>query len=244
MSRKKQKSQPEAPGSPFFLAFETATASSSVALYEGAELLGAVDYRQGKTHARLITVLAGRLLEDLAVPLPALSAIAVAKGPGSYTGLRVGVSAAKGLAMALDIPIMGIGSLDALAWTVRDLAGAMGARIVPMIDARRMEVYTALYSTAGKALEPPRAQVVAEGTFAAELAAGPLLFLGDGAEKCRSLLEDRGGVVLGDRRSTAAGLGDLLLQKFRDADFEDLVSFEPFYLKDFVATVSKKNILA
>ena len=242
-SKKKKAKVPE-PRGPVFLAFETATAASSVALYERDRLLGSVDYRHGKTHARLITVLAGRLLEDLGVERKELSGVFVAKGPGSYTGLRVGVSAAKGLAMALDLPIMSVGSLDALAWTVRDMAQALDATIVPMIDARRMEVYTASYSPDALPLEPPRAQIVEEGAFADLLGKGKkVIFLGDGAEKCREILEAQGGMVLGGRLSTAACLGTLVWEKFQQEDFENLVTFEPFYLKDFVATVSKKNLL-
>lgn len=242
-SKKKKTKVPE-PRGPIFLAFETATAASSVALYEKDRLLGSVDYRHGKTHARLITVLAGRLLEDLEIDRKELSGVFVAKGPGSYTGLRVGVSATKGLAMALDIPIMSAGSLDALAWTVRDIAQQLDATIVPMIDARRMEVYTATFSPDARPLEPPRALIVEEGAYSDLFASGKkAIFIGDGAEKCRSMLEAQGGMVLGSRLSTASCIGPLIWEKFQAKDFEDLVTFEPFYLKDFVATVSKKNIL-
>lgn len=240
---KKKKQKPEPPRGPYFLALETATAASSVALYERDRLLGAVDYRHGKTHARLVTVLIGRLLEDLEVDRRELSGILVAKGPGSYTGLRVGVSVAKGLAMALDLPLMSVGSLDALAWTVRDLAQELGVLVIPMIDARRMEVYTATFSPDMKRLDGPKALVVEEGAFSQILTQGRAIFLGDGAEKCREILEAQGGMVFGGRLSTASCLGPLIWEKFQQKDFEDLVTFEPFYLKDFVATVSKKNLL-
>lgn len=241
--KKKHAEKPPEPRGPLLLVLETATGINSVALYEGAQLLGHADYHAGRLHAQLITVSIQQLLDNLSVKPEALSAIAVGRGPGSYTGLRVGVSSAKGLCMALDLPLLSVGSLEILAWSVLDLAAQLGAQIVPMIDARRMEVYCQRFDSHGQPQGNPWAQVVEAGSFAEILADGPTIFLGDGAEKCREILESEGGIVLGSRLSTASRLGKLIFQKYQAQEFEDLVTFEPFYLKNFVATVSKKKLL-
>ncbi|RMG61590.1 MAG: tRNA (adenosine(37)-N6)-threonylcarbamoyltransferase complex dimerization subunit type 1 TsaB, partial [Bacteroidetes bacterium] len=134
------KTAPEA--SPLFLAIETATMTGSVALFEGSHLLGCIEIHQAKSHARLLTPMIQTLLADLGVRPADLTAIGVGRGPGSYTGLRVGVSTAKGLCMALDKPLLAFDSLAGLAGQVQELAERLPARIIPLIDARRMEVYT------------------------------------------------------------------------------------------------------
>ena len=229
---------------PLILAIESATGVSSVALFEAGKLLGVVDYHANKLHAKLITVMAGRLLEDLSIPIAELAAIAVAAGPGSYTGLRVGVSAAKGLAMALDVPLLAVGSLEALAWSVLDLAQRLDAWICPMIDARRMEVFCAMYDTNGLEIRATEAKIIEADAFAQDLAQKSILFLGDGAAKCREILaESPQAIVLENRLSSASSMGHVAWQKFQTGQFEDLVTFEPFYLKNFVATKPKNKLL-
>ena len=225
------------------LVLETATGVSSVAVFEGPRLLAQTEYHANRLHARLVTVMVGQLLEGLSLEPADLAGVVVSRGPGSCTGLRVGVSAAKGLCMALNIPLLSVGSLELLAWSVQDMARALSARIVPMIDARRMEVFCRLFDAGGEPLTDTEAKVVEAGAFAEEMAAGPVLFVGDGAEKCRAILEAGGGIVLGGRLSTAGGIGPLIRGKFQAEDFEDLVLFEPYYLKNFVATVSKKKLI-
>ncbi|MFN8393496.1 MAG: tRNA (adenosine(37)-N6)-threonylcarbamoyltransferase complex dimerization subunit type 1 TsaB [Bacteroidia bacterium] len=230
------------------LAIETATDVSSVALFEDGKLVGLQENHANRTHARLVTVMIERLLQDLEWTPRDLSAVCVAKGPGSYTGLRVGVSVAKGLCMALDIPLLSISSLEALAWSVRDVAQVMDARICPMIDARRMEVYTQTFAVSeGSGPHPenePHALIVEAGSYAEELSKGKVLFLGDGAAKCAEVFANQGNAIfLGSRLSSAAHLGyaaDLNLQAGKT---EDLVLFEPFYLKEFVATLSSKKLV-
>lgn len=227
------------------LALETATSVSSAALFDGDELLGVVSYHARKTHARLLTVMIDRLLSDLAISPDQLAAVGISGGPGSYTGLRVGVSTAKGLAMAQDIPLLSVSSLEAVAWSVQDLAQATGALIVPMIDARRMEVYTAVFDADLREIQPIRAQILEAGAFSDLLANQKVIFCGDGAAKASELLggQSPNAWVLPERLSTAASLGKPFLRKLEAGQTEDLIHYEPFYLKDFVATVSRKKLL-
>jgi len=228
---------------PLLLAIDTATPIGTVALFEGAALLGCLEYRLDKAHARLLMPMIDTLLRGAQVDKHALAAIAVSQGPGSYTGLRIGVSTAKGLCMALEKPLLAVGSLEALAWKVQPLAARLGAWVCPMLDARRMEVYCQLFDAAMQPQSSVHALVIDEGSFAAEMDARKVIFIGDGAAKCKSLLEiTPNAIVLDQFLSTAADMGPAALAKFAAAQFEDLPTFEPFYLKDFVATakVAKK----
>jgi tRNA threonylcarbamoyladenosine biosynthesis protein TsaB len=233
-----------APQGPYFLAIETATSLGSVALYAGPSMLGYLEYRKAKSHARLLGHMVQTLLTDLEIPTEELSAIAVSQGPGSYTGLRVGVSTAKGLCMALDKPLIGISSLEALAWQVQELAEAKNAWICPMIDARRMEVYCQLFNEKAEPMGAAEALVIDENAFQEVLKAHRVIFVGDGAAKCQPLLGSQpSALFLPGVRSSASHLGKALHQKYLEEDFEDLVRFEPFYLKSFRATRPKNPLL-
>lgn len=229
---------------PLLLALETASPVSSVALFEGKQLVACYENHQGRQHARIITLLIEHLLSDNQLKVADLSAVAVAKGPGSYTGLRVGVSTAKGLAMAADLPLLSVSSLEALAWRTLLLAEARQARICPMIDARRMEVYTQAYGVQEgriQALGEAEAKIIDENSYQAELEAGMLIFLGSGAAKCRPVLDQHpNALFLDDLLSTASSMGPALFHKYEQGETENLTTFEPFYLKDFVATKQKK----
>ncbi|MCB9231256.1 MAG: tRNA (adenosine(37)-N6)-threonylcarbamoyltransferase complex dimerization subunit type 1 TsaB [Bacteroidia bacterium] len=228
---------------PLILALETATSVSSVAIFAGPELLGNLEFFGQNRHARLLTPMVNTLLHDLELQPADLSAVAVSKGPGSYTGLRVGVSTAKGLCMALDIPLISVGSLDALASEVVPLATELGAQIVPMIDARRMEVYTATFDAQGQRLTEVEAVVVEENSFADLLESGKVIFTGNGAAKCREILQHPNAIILDHNLSTARGMGRNAWTKFQTSEFADLLTFEPFYLKEFVAIVSKNKLI-
>jgi tRNA threonylcarbamoyladenosine biosynthesis protein TsaB len=228
---------------PVVLALETSTGVSSVAAFEAGKLLGVIEYHANKLHARLITVMIDQLLSDLSLKPTDLAAIAVSAGPGSYTGLRVGVSTAKGLAMALDIPLLSVGSLETLAHSVTDFAQALDASIVAMIDARRMEVYCAVFDAAGNEIVPTKAKIIEEGAFADLLQKEKVIFVGDGAAKCEPMLDSARAIVLKNRLSSASAMGTVAWNKYQRGQFEDLVTFEPYYLKDYVATKSKKKIL-
>jgi tRNA threonylcarbamoyladenosine biosynthesis protein TsaB len=226
------------------LAIETATDVSSVALFDAGRLIALRENHASRTHARLATVLIEGMLSDLELKMVDLSAVVVAKGPGSYTGLRVGVSVAKGLCMALDIPLLSVGSLEALAWSVGDFAKALDAHICAMIDARRMEVFAQCFDSQLSALGNPQAEIIEAGAYAEALSTQRMLFVGDGAEKCRGILEAHpNAIVLGNRLSSAAFLGTLAHRQLELGLVEDLMTFEPFYLKEFVATLSTKKVL-
>lgn len=227
-----------------FLAIESATDIGAVAIFEDGQLMGSIDIRKSRSHARLLTPMVQQLLADLEI-LPAdLTAIAVSKGPGSYTGLRVGVSTAKGLCMALEKPLISFGSLEALAWRAREWAQALDAWVCPMIDARRMEVYAGFWDAQMQPQAEVKAQILEAGVFDTFLEERRIIFVGDGAAKSRELLGTHpNAIILDEQLSSAQFIGPLLTQKWAEQSFEDLVSFEPFYLKDFVATKSKKWIL-
>lgn len=191
-----------------------------------------------------MTVLVDQLLGNLELKPKDLAAVVVSKGPGSYTGLRVGVSIAKGLVMALQIPLLSVGSLEALASSVLDLAVKLDAWVVPLLDARRMEVYCAVYNEEGIAQKEVEAKIIEEDAFKELLSKRKVIFLGDGAAKCKEILERHpNAIVLENRVSSASQSGNIAWKKFQAEEFEDLVTFEPFYLKNFVATLPKKKLL-
>lgn len=240
---KNKKAKKEEPRGPFILALETATPVSSVAVFEGNAVIASQEYYSAQRHARLITVMIQHLLEDLELSVQDLSAVCVAKGPGSYTGLRVGVSTAKGLCMARDLPLLAVNSLEALAWKVQRIASINQALICPMIDARRMEVYCALYQPDLSVVEPVHARIIPEQPFDELLKENKIIFLGSGAAKCRETLEaSPNAIVLDEQLSSATSMARPAWRRYQEQAFEDLLTFEPFYLKDFVAT-KPKNLL-
>ncbi|MEM9985016.1 MAG: tRNA (adenosine(37)-N6)-threonylcarbamoyltransferase complex dimerization subunit type 1 TsaB [Bacteroidota bacterium] len=228
------------PQGPYLLAIETATAQGAVALYAQHQLLGSLSIHRQQSHARLLMPMIDHLLQAWDLTAQDLDGIAVSKGPGSYTGLRVGVSTAKGLCFAIDKPLLSYDSLYALAAEQRELAQQVGALIIPMIDARRMEVYCSVFDSELNQLRAIEAQVIAEDSFKDLLERQKIIFCGDGAEKCRAVLSHSPqAIVLGQALASASSVGDYLWKKWRASDFEDLVSFEPFYLKQFRVTKSK-----
>jgi tRNA threonylcarbamoyladenosine biosynthesis protein TsaB len=228
----------------YIIALETATEVSSVAVYAGDTLLGSLEYPGARRHAKLVTVMMETLLRDLEIDKRELAAVAVAKGPGSYTGLRVGVSTAKGLAMALDLPLISVNSLEGLAWQVRDLAAAELAWICPLMDARRMEVYCAMYDAEMIEQLETQAKIIEEGAFEEILKERRVIFVGNGAEKCKDLLSaSANALILPQVFCTARSLGPAIWKKFQATDFEDLVTFEPFYLKEFIAVKAKNPLI-
>lgn len=229
---------------PYVLALETSTNIGAVALFEGDHLLGQIAYRKAKSHARLLSPMIQQILKDLQVDAKELAGVAVVKGPGSYTGLRVGVSTAKGLSMALDCPLMSFGSLEALAWQVKSLAAQLDAYICPMIDARRMEVYCALYDAEMQEIEPIHAKILDSESFSTILQDKKILFVGDGAAKTQEIFAHTpNAIVLAEVLASCSHMGPLLAQKYEQQAFEDLLRFEPFYLKDFVATKARNRLL-
>lgn len=226
------------------LLLETSTATLSVALSVDGVVVQERICTEPRQQASLAAPLVKKVLDAAGLSVADCHAVCVSKGPGSYTGLRVGVSTAKGLCFGAGIPLLSVGTLDALVCQAR-LEGLLTADcryVVPMIDARRMEVYTALFRPDGTQLSPVEPRVIDGSSFAEALGEGPVLFIGDGAEKCRPALSSPNARFV-QCFPRAASMAPLAEAAFHEKRFEDIAYFEPFYLKEFIATVSRKNPL-
>ncbi|MFA6249090.1 MAG: tRNA (adenosine(37)-N6)-threonylcarbamoyltransferase complex dimerization subunit type 1 TsaB [Mucilaginibacter sp.] len=218
------------------LQIETATTSCSVALASDGKVLAFKEINARNIHAEVITVYIDELMAQTSSTYADLDAIAVSCGPGSYTGLRIGVSTAKGLCFALDKPLISVPTLAAMANGVALSNNIDNLLLCPMIDARRMEVYTAVYSAAGEVIKPVAAEIIDADSFSDILAENKILFFGDGADKCRQALSHNPKAeFLADFENSATHLTQIAADKFARADFEDVAYFEPYYLKDFIA---------
>ena len=194
------------------------------------------DYGNGYSHAEKLHVYVDEVLKEAKISTLQLDAIAVSKGPGSYTGLRIGVSAAKGLAFALNIPLISVSTLEALAHQVKADSGL----IVPMLDARRLEVYSAIFDTQFNSIRAIEAQVLDETSFQSYLLENKVYFIGDGVAKTKALLDNNNAVFIENKLPSADQMSALSFNKYKKSDTEDVAYFEPYYLKDFVAIKSKK----
>jgi tRNA threonylcarbamoyladenosine biosynthesis protein TsaB len=222
------------------LSIETATTVCSVALHMDGELLASKEIRQVNSHAAHITLF---IEEITAGKLQELDAIAVSKGPGSYTGLRIGVSTVKGLCYALNKPMIAINTLEAMAHGMAgELKPGAGTLLCPMIDARRMEVYNTVFDNELNKVIDTAATIVDETSFASLLPHHKIIFAGDGAAKCREVISPPNAVFMDDFFPSALFMGKLAEQAFVKKKFEDVAYFEPFYLKDFVGTTPKKAV--
>ncbi len=232
------------------LSIETGTDVCSVALANDGELMALRESDEGRDHAKKVALFVDELLRETGVQPSDIDAIAVGKGPGSYTGLRIGVSFAKGMCYALGIPLLAIGSLDALTEVAREdfEAGILDveegdwaqAKLCPMVDARRMEVYAQVFDVEGKPESDVVAEVVTEESFKEWRAKGRFVIFGNGAKKCAEVLPD---AIIESVVPSARGIVRLAEEAFNAGKFEDLAYFEPFYLKDFIVIPSKKKLL-
>lgn len=220
---------------------ETSAKNCSVALsLDGRLVFNKVD-TAGSSHSVQLGLFVDEAMNVAKSMGQKLNAVAVSSGPGSYTGLRIGVSLVKGVCYALGIPLISVPTLDLLADEVRRTKNlASDALICPLVDARRMEVYTALYKADGTMSLPVSAVIVDEKTFEEELKIHPIWFVGDGAEKCTAIIRSENAIFDGQIVPLAASMLPMAEKRYQEQEFEDTAYFEPFYLKDFVATVSKK----
>lgn len=231
------------------LNIETSTEVCSVSLAQNGETLFLKESTEGLNHSELLTVFIEDLFHENNLKLEGIDAVAVSMGPGSYTGLRIGVSVAKGICYGLDKPLIGIGSIDAIGdYVARNISEFLDAAseeliVCPMIDARRMEVYTALYNSHGNSMQAVSAEIIDEESFAEVLAKQAVLFCGNGAEKCKSKLSHSNALFEGPVKTSARFMQNLAETKYKNKEFEDVAYFEPFYLKDFVATIPKNKVL-
>ncbi len=214
----------------YILNIETSTKNCSVALAQNGQTLLCKEIAEmGYSHAEKLHVFIDEILAETAVSFSQLSAIAVSSGPGSYTGLRIGVSAAKGLSFALAIPLISIDTLTSLAHQVTQTDGV----IIPMIDARRMEVYSALFNSNKQMVRGVEAQIITAESFAE--VEETIYFIGDSNPKVQSVLNKPNHVFLDQfMYPSAQQMSALSFQKFQNNEFEDLAYYEPYYLKDFL----------
>lgn len=230
------------------LCIETGTDICSVGLARDGELISLRESAEGRDHAKKVGVFVDELLREMDVMPDELDAVAVGKGPGSYTGLRIGVSFAKGLCYGLQIPLIAVGSLDAMTEVAREdfEAGILGVEslddkwLCPMVDARRMEVYAQVFSSSGVAQCDVRAEVVGEESFSEWRKNRKMVIFGNGAAKCREVLPD---AIYVNVTPSARGLARLAEERLKAGEVEDIAYFEPFYLKDFIVIPSKKKLL-
>ena len=225
------------------LLIETSTAQLSVALSEDGLVTVFKTSDEPRMQASLTAPFVQEVLQEKGLKVKDLDAVCVGRGPGSYTGLRVGVSTAKGLCFGAGIPLLSIGTLDVLVQEAHRLQVVPeGCKyVVPMVDARRMEVYAAVFTPDGRQLTETKPVVVDADSFASHLAEGPVLFIGDGALKCREALASE-NARFAAAFPTAMAMAPLAEAACNEKRFEDVAYFEPFYLKDFVATVSRKRL--
>ncbi|MDN5205081.1 tRNA (adenosine(37)-N6)-threonylcarbamoyltransferase complex dimerization subunit type 1 TsaB [Fulvivirgaceae bacterium BMA10] len=221
------------------LSIETATRVCSVALHQEGVLLASQELFLEKSHSGLLTQLIQEVTTNCDMSLSDLDAVAISKGPGSYTGLRIGTSTAKGLCYGLDIPLIGIDTLQAMGFGMRRF-NVNDALLCPMIDARRMEVYCLVMDSSGELKEKTQARIIDESSFSEYLDNRKMIFFGDGAHKGVKLWGDRPNVqYIKDIFPSAIYVGHLAYECYQKEHFEDLAYFEPFYLKDFRAIKPK-----
>ncbi|MEO5600742.1 MAG: tRNA (adenosine(37)-N6)-threonylcarbamoyltransferase complex dimerization subunit type 1 TsaB [Cyclobacteriaceae bacterium] len=223
------------------LSLETSSDVCSVALHDGGRLMAEAEIHEPQSHSARLALLIKDILATANFSSKDLNAVAITKGPGSYTGLRIGTSTAKGLCYALDIPLISVGSLELLAYQASGDNSAH-ALLCPMIDARRMEVYCLVTNHRLEIVQPVSAMVIDQASFQELLTNHKMLFFGNGANKCKEVLHHVNAGYLDNIFPLAATLGLMAESKYRDGVFEDLNSFKPFYLKEFVAKKPQKNI--
>lgn len=213
------------------LNIETTTTNCSVSLSkEGETLVLREDNNTKFSHAESLHVFIDEVVKSAKIKLTDIDAIAVSKGPGSYTGLRIGVSAAKGLCFSLDRPLISVSTLEALSHQVTKATGY----IVPMLDARRMEVYVAVFDANHHQIRAIQAQILDENSFLDYLNKDEVYFIGNGVDKTKKIIHHKNAVFVENKLPSAKEMGKLAFEKYKNQDFEDVAYFEPFYLKDFI----------
>lgn len=222
------------------LNIETATKVCSVALAVNGSVQSIRESHVANSHSELITIFSEEVIKEVGIGFHDLDAVAVSMGPGSYTGLRIGVSTAKGFCYAIDKPLIAVNTLHAMAAGMINLTGDDSFLVCPMIDARRMEVYAAVFDHSLKELKATEAVIIDEHSFEDLLKDHKILFAGDGAPKCKEVLSHQANAFFNDEfHPSARHMAPLTEQKYDRKKFENVAYFEPFYLKDFVAGIPK-----
>ena len=232
------------------LNIETSTRVCSVCISKDGIVKSFRESNDEKTHAKLLTVFIDEIVKEQNLSFDDFDAVAVSKGPGSYTGLRIGVSTAKGLCYAKDLPLIAINTLEAMANGVitkvntneLNIDDFENAILVPMIDARRMEVYSAFLNSKGEIIREVKAEIIDENSYRDILAKQKMIFFGDGSEKITDTIKHENAIFIENANPSSRSMAVLSEDAFIKEEFKDIAYFEPFYLKDFVATIPKKNI--
>ncbi len=221
----------------YILNIETATKNCSVALGQNEKVIEVIEYAgEAYSHAEKLHLFIKKILDNHRLKVQDLSAVAISQGPGSYTGLRIGVSAAKGLAYAAGIPLIAVSTLEALARKVKTKQGY----IIPVLDARRLEVYSAVYNAGYQQIRPIKADLLDQNPFDKYLMEKTCVFVGDAVEKTKKIIQHENACFSPVKYPSAKELHTLSYVKFLNKDFENLAYFEPFYLKDFITTRKKQ----
>lgn len=224
------------------LCIDTSTDVCSVALCRDGQAITHEELYGGNAHAANLTPMIEKLMSNSDVTMDELDAVAVSSGPGSYTGLRIGVSTAKGICYALNKPLIAIPTLDVIAEAVFT-ANSDIEFAVPMIDARRMEVYTQIISRDGEKLTDIEAKVIDDKSFSEYLSTKKLFFAGNGSAKCKSVISNSNAHFIDNISPIATNMARLSQMKYNKQQFESVAYFEPFYLKEFVATIAKNKVI-
>ncbi|MCD4794434.1 MAG: tRNA (adenosine(37)-N6)-threonylcarbamoyltransferase complex dimerization subunit type 1 TsaB [Bacteroidales bacterium] len=225
------------------LNIETSTTVCSVNLAENGKKVIGKETNEQNAHSKVLTVFIEELFKEINFQIQDIDAVAVSKGPGSYTGLRIGVSAAKGIAYGAGKPLISVSTLQNMAWGAKKkLNPEQNVLLAPMIDARRMEVYTQLFDNEINPVNEISAEIIDKHSFLKELKNNKIYFFGDGAAKCKDAITHNNAVFFDDLHPSADYMIPFSEKAFKDNKFEDVAYFEPFYLKDFVATIPTKNI--
>ena len=223
------------------LNIETSTSSCSAAITIDGQFVASRAYTNNANHASELPVFVEQLLQEADSKAWRLDAVALSQGPGSYTGLRIGTSLAKGICYGRNIPLIPVDTLQVLCASIPLTDLPSGTWLCPMLDARRMEVYTALYrfeSNQLQAISPVQAMIIDEQSFAEELATHPIYFFGNGAEKCKAVITHPNAHFISNIVPQAKYMGNLAETKNNIQDLKQMAYYEPFYLKEFVAAPS------
>jgi tRNA threonylcarbamoyladenosine biosynthesis protein TsaB len=219
------------------LNIETATKNCSVSISKEGKTIALKELNDGNySHAEKLHELIGQVVLEAKIALSDLKAIAISKGPGSYTGLRIGVSAAKGLSFALDIPLISTNTLQSLALSVSIDKGYK----ITLLDARRMEVYSQVFNEKTEKIREVQAEIIDANSFSEFLNAEKVYFFGDGAEKCKAIITHKNAIFIDEKFPSAKEMSAISYEKYLKNEFEDVAYFEPFYLKEFLGAIPKK----
>lgn len=230
------------------ICLETATNLCSVALCDSAGVISLRECNDSKSHASMLTIFIEEIFKERGIRASDLEAIAVSKGPGSYTGLRIGVSVAKGMAYAASIPLIGIATTISMfrgisSGSLQNPEADKNTLFCPMLDARRMEVYYAIYDTNGKTIKDISAEIISEDSFNNIPESQKIIFFGDGAAKCKEVIKRKNALFADNYIISASHMHIPVFQALKNHHYEDVAYFEPFYLKDFITSKPTKNIL-